>query len=77
MDANVATMDISSSLPRLVATSATIVVADLTLLVAGIPRLWALAATLTISLLGVLVLAAAVGRQARRCQGSTRPRRIA
>ena len=77
MGVNVATMDISSSIPRLLATSVIILVADLALLVAGIPRLWALAATLSITLLGVPVLAAAAGRQARRCQGSTRPRRIA
>jgi hypothetical protein len=56
---------------------ATIVVADLALLLLGVPRMWALAGTLLVTLLGMLGLAAAVGRRARRLQGSTSARRIA
>src|SRR4051794_8558847 len=66
-----------TALPRLLGTSATIVAVDLTLLVIGVPRLWALAGTLLVTLVGVLALAAVIGRQARRLQGSTSPRRIA
>ena len=60
-----------------IAVVATIVAADLSLIVLGVPRMWALAATLLVTLLGTLGLALAIGRRARRLQGSTRPRRMA
>jgi len=45
---------------------AAIVAADAALLVAGVPRLAALAGTVVVTLGGVLVLAAIVGRRVRR-----------
>ena len=65
-----------SGLP-LAAVVATIVAADLTLLLLGVSRTWALAATLVVTLGGIIGLAMSAGRRARRLQGSTSPRRIA